>query len=311
MQTASSGDDRPMITVFDLELVAEEGCALPWFAGYESRAALLSAVREVDESLAGILHDGVEYPGGRGRRSVVVIRALRFSSGAWSVVGGRSPRRFPAWPPVQGARVVVQAGAVGELRALILRDDYVVGFMQALTSRMGKALNVASCPLKVTSVKVSVQDPLKVLESGDGGWEGADLRFVTPTYLNPLRGDMEYKILYPDPLHMIASAIATARFVTGKDLPKPEELADQVYISGLDIETVKVEKGEQTPTGFTGWAKLRPKKEADKETKKLIQGLLKLAEITGIGGNKSAGYGEIKTQFTTTKKKNNQQTTTH
>ena len=290
-----------MITEFVLEVVAEEGCALPWFAGYECRAAVLSAVKGFDESLAEVLHDGVEYPGGRGRRSVIVVRALRFSSGAWSVVGGRSPRRLPPWPPIQGARVVAQAGATGEMRVLILRDEYAVGFMAALTSRIGKVIDVAGCPLRVASVRISVHDPVKVMEEASGDWDGADIRFITPTYLNPLTGDMEYKILYPDPLHLMASAIATARFVTGKELPKPEDIAQHLYISGLDIETVKVEKGEQTPTGFTGWAKLRPKKETDKQTRKLTQALLRLAEITGIGGNRSAGYGEVKIKFETQK----------
>lgn len=286
-----------MITEFVLELVAEEGCTLPAFAGYESRAAVLSAVKETDESLAKILHDGVEFPGGRGRRSVVVVRAIRFSKGAWSVVGGRSPRRLPPWPPAHGGRVVVEAGAQGELKVLILRDEYAVGFMSALTSRIGKVINVAACPLRVASVRISVLDPAKIMGDAGGDWAGADLRFVTPTYLNPLTGDMEYKILCPDPTHLMASAIAIARFVTGKDLPRPEEVAQHLYISGLDIETIKVEKGEQTPTGFTGWAKLRPKKEAGGEVRKLVQGLLRLAEVTGIGGNRSAGYGEVRVRF--------------
>ncbi len=288
-----------MITEFVLEVVAEEGCALPWFAGYETRAAVLSAVREADESLAGVLHDGVEFPGGRGRRSVIAVRALRFGKGAWSVVGGRSPRRFPPWPPIQGARVVVEAGAIGEVKVMVLRDEYAMPFMAALSSKVGKVIDVAGCPLRVSSIKISVHDPAKLLGEASGEWAGADLRFITPTYFNPLTGDMEYKILYPDPLHMIASATAITRFVTGKDLPKPEDLAQHLYISGLDIETVKVEKGEQTPTGFTGWAKLRPKKEASADIKKLVEGLLRLTEITGIGGNRSAGYGEFRVKFET------------
>lgn len=286
-----------MITEFVLEVVAEEGCAIPWFAGYETRAAVLSAVREVDESLAAVLHDGVEFPGGRGRRSVIAVRALRFVKGAWSVVGGRSPKRLPPWPPIQGARVVAEAGAVGEVRVMILRDEHAVPFMAALSSKVGKVIEVAACPLMVSSVRISVHDPNKVMGGAGGDWAGADIRFITPTYLNPLVGDMKYKVLYPDPLHMIASATAIARFVTGRDLPKPEELAKHLYISGLDIQTVKVEKGEHTPTGFTGWAKLRPKRDAGEETKKLVQGLLKLTEITGIGGNRSAGYGEIQVRF--------------
>lgn len=286
-----------MITEFVLEVVAEEGCALPWFAGYETRAALLTAVKEADESLATILHDGVEFPGGRGRRSVIAVRALRFSKGAWSVVGGRSPRRLPPWPPIQGARVVVESGATGEVKVMILRDEHAMPFMAALSSKVGKVIDVAGCPLRVSSVRISVHDPVKILEEASSEWAGADLRFITPTYFNPLSGDMEYKILYPDPLPMMASAIAIARFVTGKDLPKPEDVAQHLYISGLDIETIKVEKGEQTPTGFTGWAKLRPKKDAGKDTKKLVQGLLRLTEVTGIGGNRSAGYGEVQVRF--------------
>ncbi len=59
------------ITVFTVEVIAVEGCSLPWFPGHESRGGFLSALRCVDEGLASILHSGVE--GVRGRRSVMSL----------------------------------------------------------------------------------------------------------------------------------------------------------------------------------------------------------------------------------------------
>jgi CRISPR/Cas system endoribonuclease Cas6 (RAMP superfamily) len=42
-----------------------------------------------------------------------------------------------------------------------------------------------------------------------------------------------------------------------------------------------------------GWVRLRFKKNASTSDKKLIAGLLRLGEITNVGGNRTAGYGVI------------------
>jgi len=148
---------------------------------------------------------------------------------------------------------------------------------------------------------ILLTDPNEILKSGEVTDE-VDIDFVTPTYFNPLRGDMSYKILYPDPTLLLASLISISHQLTGVSYPKPEELASHVYLSGLDIKTPYVkEVTQETPTGFVGWVKLRIKKSADLEIKKTLTGLLRLGEVANVGGNRSGGYGVIKLKTSSTK----------
>ncbi len=125
---------------------------------------------------------------------------------------------------------------------------------------MGGELRIASCRLRATSLKIDVIDTESLWRESVSNWESTDIYFQTPTYLNTLRGDAEYKILYPELTALTANLIATAKHVTGKECPKPEEIANQIHISGIDIKTPKTKPGETTPTEFIGWVKMRPNK---------------------------------------------------
>ena len=48
--------------------------------------------------------------------------------------------------------------------------------------------------------------------------------------------DKKYKVLYPDLTLMMASAVSTAHNLSGMNLPKPQELADDTHISDIDIK---------------------------------------------------------------------------
>jgi CRISPR/Cas system endoribonuclease Cas6 (RAMP superfamily) len=54
-----------------------------------------------------------------------------------------------------------------------------------------------------------------------------------------------------------------------------------------------MEASKPAPNGFTGWVRLRLRKNASQSDKRLIAGLLRLGEITNVGGNRTAGYGVI------------------
>jgi len=299
---------RSTLTTFVFEVVAEGGCSLPWFPGHETRGGFLNAVRCVDEGLAGLLHSGVEC-GVRGRRAVMSLRALRMVSKVrWVRVEdeGRSPLKSGLGARL-GFKALVEPGAAGWFSVAILDEGVARDAVMVLPSLMGAEVRVGSCRLRATSLRIEVLDLSRLQEDALGGWEGIDVYFQTPTYLNPLRGDAKYKILYPEVTAFLGNLVAIAKHVTGENYPRPEELANHIYVSGIDIKTprTKAKEGNAVPTGFIGWAKIRPKKDAPPQARKLVAYLLKLAEKTNVGGNRSAGYGEVVVRIEQPKQESN------
>jgi CRISPR-associated endoribonuclease Cas6 len=231
-------------------------------------------VKRLDAELSESLHSR------RGGRSVFSLKPIRFLSGYSVVQAGSS---------VGG--VVYEKGARCSLEVAVYDGEASRRLISLLaTSPMGLVVNEVE--FELTGLSVRIIDPVSVI-SGSGEQEALDVRFLTPTYFNPLRGDQSYKVLYPDPEHLFASLVAIAHDLTGQGFPKPGELADKVYVSGLEIKTPRMETSRPAPNGFTGWVRLRFKKNASQSDKKLIAGLLRLGEITNVGGNRTAGYGVI------------------
>lgn len=296
------------LTTFVFEVVATEGCSLPWFPGHETRGGFLKAVRCVDEGLAEVLHSGVEG-GVRGRRAVVSLKALRMTSKVrWVRVEdeGRSPLKFGLGARL-GFKALVEPGARGWFSVTLLDEGVARDAVMALPSLMGSDIMIGSCRLRIASLRIEVIDTARLWEDAPEEWCGINTYFQTPTYLNPLRGDARYKILYPEITALLGNLVATAKHVTNRNYPKPEELASHTYVSGIDIKTPKTKAGEgnTTPTGFIGWAKIRTKKNTPPQTRKLLAYLLKLTEKTNTGGNRSAGYGETTIKIETTQQESN------
>ncbi|MEM4853791.1 MAG: CRISPR system precrRNA processing endoribonuclease RAMP protein Cas6 [Thermofilum sp.] len=279
------------VTVVRLLLKAVSGGGLPWFVGHECRAGFLRMVSELDSELAVQLHEGGGGAGGR-RRAVFSLRPLSFLSGFELVYPDRAFSRFP----VDG-NVVFGPGARAAMSVSILREDLAGRFVVLLLPRVHELkLEVKGCLFEVEQFEIEVLDARSLVERGEL-FEELDVRFETPTYFNPLRGSARYKVLYPDPAHLMASLVATAHQLTGASYPKPEELAEQVYVSGLDIKTPYVrEVRHQAPTGFVGWVKLKAREEACGDARRVIAGLLRLGEVTNVGGNRSGGYGVVKVE---------------
>ncbi len=286
-----------MVVRFVLRAVS--GGGLPWFVGHECRAGFIGLVSRLDSGFGSVLHDGVEV-GGR-RRAVFSLKPLVFDSGYEVVFPGGSCSRF-----LVDGNVVFEPGARGSMSVVFLVGDSGVRFLQVLLSSVGELrFSVKGYEFVIERVGFELVDPASVVRSGEL-LDEVDIEFLTPTYFNPMQGDAKYKVLYPDTTLMLASLISTSHQLTNINYPKPEELAKYVYISGLDIKTPHIEKTEhETPTGFVGWAKLRIREEANEETRKTITGLLKLGEITNIGGNRSGGYGVIKIKKPTKTKTTN------
>ncbi|MEZ0346274.1 MAG: CRISPR system precrRNA processing endoribonuclease RAMP protein Cas6 [Infirmifilum sp.] len=269
-----------LITLVELELEAFKGGSLPAFPGAESRAAFLALLNAADPQVASDLHAGREG------RSVYAIKPLRFKTGYTHIKTSKTGLGSILYTP----------GARAELKVAIMDDELSRKAVLAVASKPSQ-LTVGETPFALTAISVSVIDPKQILDSGSENTSEADLHFQTPTYFNPINGDQKYKILYPEPTHLLASLIATAHSLTGRSYEKPQTLADKVFISGLSIRTPPIQAQNPAPNGFTGWAKLRFKPEAQPSDKKTITGLLKLGELTNIGGNRSAGYGVLQVKI--------------
>lgn len=267
----------PYVTVVQLELVATSGGSLPWFSGSESRGAFLSVVGQACEELARTLHGG--------GRALYALKPLSFRSGYRVVRGeGRS---------LAEAGVLFEPGARAVLEVSLLDDEVSRRFVSDVLP-VATGLVLKGVSFKVDALAVRVVDPREVLERAEG-WESGslDVHFHTPTYFNPLVGDQRYKVLYPDPPHLLASLVASAHALTGASLPKPQELAEHVYVSGLSIRTPRMEASKPAPNGFVGWARITFKPAAPPQVRRLVTGLLRLGELVNVGGNRTAGYGVI------------------
>lgn len=277
------------ILLVKLSLRASSAGGLPWFVGHECRAGFLRMVSQLDPELATLMHEG-SGEGGR-RRAVFSLKPLSFLSGYELVFPEPRLSRFP----VDG-NVVFEQGAKAEMSVAILREETASRFVAAVLPKVqGLRIDVKGHLFEVERLEFEVVHTESVLKGET--FEEVSLRFETPTYFNPLRGNAKYKVLYPDTTLLFASLVATAHQLTAESYPKPEELAEQVYISGLDIKTPYVkEASHEAPTGFVGWVNLKPKEEADKDVRRTILGLLRLGELTNVGGNRSGGYGVIRAE---------------
>ncbi len=276
-----------MITVIEFVLRAVSGGGLPWFVGHECRAGLIDLISKFDPDLGSVFHEGLDV-GGR-RKVIFSLKPLRFVSDFEVVFPEKSFRRF-----LVDGNVVFRPGARASMSVAVFRDDLASRFVARLLSGVSELrINVKGYEFEVDRLGFEVMNPREVVRGEL--FEEVDVEFITPTYFNPLRGDARYKILYPDLTLMFASLISISHQLTDISYPRPEELAELTYISGLEIKTPYIkEMGHEAPTGFVGWVKLRIKKEVNDEVRRMIAGLLKLGEITNIGGNRSGGYGVIK-----------------
>lgn len=294
-----------MVTVIEFVLRALSGGGLPWFVGHECRAGLISLVSRLDSELGAVFHEGSIV--GDKRKAIFSLKPLRFVSDFEVVFPERSYRRF-----LVDGNVVFKPGARAFMSVSVFSEDLASRFLSKLLSGIHEIkLDIKGYEFVVEKLGFELVN-LKEVLSRDPVDE-VDIEFVTPTYFNPTHGDARYKILYPDPILMFASLISTSHQLTGTSYPKPEELASNIYISGLDIKTPFMkETHHETPTGFVGWVKLRIREGTDENTKKIITGLLRLGEIVNVGGNRSGGYGVMKlklhereeTSQTTTKELN-------
>jgi len=280
-----------MWTIVEFGLASQSAGTMPWFVGHESRSAFISLSSAFNQDLGSLLHDGIEL--GSERRSVYSLKPLTFTSN-FKIVFPSNFRKHP----VDGN--VVFAPQASAVMSVALFDEKLASNLvtQLVTKAHGMKLSIKGYEFSIERISLSVVEPMKLLDDQPNDADEIDLKFITPTYFNPLRGDMKYKIIVPDLTLMLASQASLLHRTLGLSLPRPEELSNEIFLSGVDIKTPYIkEVNSEAPTGFVGWAKIRFKEQAKPETRKLIAWLLKIGEVTNIGGNRSGGYGVVKVKL--------------
>jgi len=282
-----------VIGEFTFKVRAVNGGVLPWFPGHETRSAFLEMIKGVDEELAKILHDGVIV--GKLKRSIFSLKCLRLTEKVKYVYPEGSFARFnqPIFP--LDANQVFEPGARGWFRIAVLNDEYITKVLNSLNQIVFKPMTIKGQEFMIDGMELNILDLKRLFYTEELG-NSIDLYFITPTYFNPLKGDQKYKLLYPDTEALIISLATMVYNLAGKDvinLEEPEKLAENIYISGIDIKSPLVKVETPSPIGFVGWVKMKFKKSASDRIRQQIIGLLRIAEHVNVGGDKSAGYGEI------------------
>ncbi|MEB3756922.1 MAG: CRISPR system precrRNA processing endoribonuclease RAMP protein Cas6 [Desulfurococcales archaeon] len=258
---------------------------IPWFTGHETRAGFLDLVRKGNEELAGELHD---------TKGIYSLKALTFKSK--SKIVWKSKTRIPGYGIVRpiDAGILYEEGALGEFQVTLYKPEILTKLVTALSHGIRGTIKIHMAEFKVEELNIEAINTDQILEDAKP-LNSLDLYFISPTYFNPPGGG-NYKIIYPHIPSLLKSLTNTLAHVTNAK-PDLEKLTDKIFLSGIDIRTPSNKNPETpTPQGFLGWTRLRLD-QLDKEEQKLIVAALMISEYTGVGGNRTGGYGEIKIKY--------------
>ena len=254
--------------------------SIPWFVGHETRAGFLDLVKRGDKELAETLHN---TPG------LYTLRALTLTSG--SRVVWRKKTRIPGYGIIRpmDAGILYTEGARGWFQVTIYKPDLLTRLITALSHGIRAPVKIRTMELAIEELNMEAVDTNRIISEAQPV-QALDIYFKSPTYFNP-PGGADYKIIYPHPPSLITSLQKTLQQTQNNlELQGTEET---LFLSGIDIRTPANKPGETpTPQGFLGWTRLRLDNLAQEQQKQL-HAALKIAEHTGVGGNRTAGYGEI------------------
>jgi len=271
-----------LLYILRFSLRALNAGGIPWFTGHETRAGFLDLVRTGNKGLARELHD---------TKGIYSLKALTFKTN--SKIVWKSKTRIPGYGVVRpiDAGILYEEGAQGEFQVTLYKPEILTKLVSALSHGIRGTVKIRTAEFKVEELNIEAVDTNQILEDAEP-LNSLDLYFVSPTYFNPPGGG-NYKIIYPHIPSLLKSLTNTLAQVTNTK-PDLEKLADKIFLSGIDIRTPSNKNPETpTPQGFLGWTRLRLD-QLDKEQQKLTVAALKIAEYTGVGGNRTGGYGEIK-----------------
>lgn len=255
----------------NLEMYAEKPLLLPFFTGHVARGLLLHFIRQVDPAASGLLHElNVSKP--------YSVTPLRFKSKSRTEAGYVLDPLFPC-----------------NVSFRFLKDEYsalLLSFFQKQNSAL-----VFDTVFQIASMSISCKSYAD-LEREAQAVAGFTLDFLTPTYLANLNSS--YHWMFPDPVKVFCSLMRCwNRFSDERRFSKEEYvdykdwLLKNVGVSRYELRTRLAVMRNKKATGFTGYVAYEL---GDKESpwNGITFMLVRYAEFSNVGGNKTAGYGQTR-----------------
>ncbi|MCX8176458.1 MAG: CRISPR-associated endoribonuclease Cas6 [Candidatus Bathyarchaeota archaeon] len=256
-----------------LEMHATKTFSLPVFTGYVSRGVFLNMLRWVNPNLSEEYHK----PNMMKPYSVTPLYFKREKTGEKD-----KHTVNPDYPCIVKIR--------------LLRDEdsnHILNYF-----REKNTITVYGETLHVSSINVQTKS-YEELEKESKPLEKLYIYFKTPTYLTSLGS--EYHELFPNPVKVFPNLMrlwdqytTTKKFGKEKLEEYKEWLTKNIGVAEYKLETRLVYMGKKKAKGFVGWVTYETKT-MDKWSKTTSM-LAKYAEYSNIGGNRTGGFGVVKTK---------------
>ncbi len=252
-------------------MYAEKPIVLPFFTGYISRGLLLHIIRQVDPGTSGLLHElDVSKP--------YSVTLLRFKSKSRNEKGYLLDPSFPC-----------------RVRFRFLKDEYstfLLSFFQKQAS-----VTVFDTTFSIASLSVNCKS-YEDLANEAKTVDKFRLSFMTPTYFASLGSDFHW--MFPDPVKVFSSLMRSwdtfsdSRHFSKEELAEYKEwLGKNVGVSEYELWTRLTVVKARKIAGFVGWVTYELKDNVS-EWNKVTCMLTKFAEYANVGGNKTGGFGVVK-----------------
>ena len=277
-----------MIVQIDVQLVAQQEVRAQEksYTGYLVRGLVYAALRSVDLKYAERLHSEKGSPAPFSVRPPHTLVRGRFRIFS---------ERVPAETPFN-------------VRVTSL-DQQLAGLFCKALMRLGEAVELGRAKAKVLSLAVKQVSPGDLL--GHEPERKFAIRFLTPTFFRAhiprsvRRAEATRVLPLPDPLHLF-----TNLYNIWNAYLRPEIKED--YLDWLQQRPILISRLKSVEThryyehpvkgvftiGFTGTAYYTLAKDTyDEHMAKITSQLLRLAELSGVGGNRTAGFGWVEVMY--------------
>jgi len=257
-------------TELNLEMYSESEVLLPRFTGYISRGLLLHMLQQVDPTVSQRLHE----PNIMKPYSVTPLYfRSRKKNGQGYLLDPRSPCR---------------------VKIRFLEERYVRDVIEYLSKK--NMVMIFDTAFHIASIEIKTKDYSELKEEARPV-EAFKLYFNTPTYLASLGAGFYY--LFPEPQKIFLNLMrlwnlytTTQKYAIDEVKEYKAWLIKNMGVTGYEVRTMLVQMREKKAVGFVGWAIYRMK--TDDEWNKITCMLARFAEYSGIGGNRTGGFGVTK-----------------
>jgi CRISPR-associated endoribonuclease Cas6 len=260
---------------FNFLLQAQNKGLLPSYTGHIVRGAVLTKIQEHRPKVADLLHEEN------------VIRPYSISP--------LFPHRERIYRTRRG-EIKVREGDTLQFNLGALTNELAQEVLQINLLKEKVNFTLTKVDFTTQTIKVERLDEQELFK--EGGYTKFRLEFLTPTYFSIKKQD--FPLRFPDPRYLFSNIAniwnahqpADGILIDQEDFY--EWLENNVSISGYDLRTRTAYISKGAPViGFKGWAHYRLSEE-DKKYHEWINALCNYAEISNIGGGRTAGFGCIR-----------------